>query len=214
MLRLFHRPNSYGLLRISKLDGRVMIHMKGIPELLFPEREAFRAWLMKNSETSGGVWLVFGKTKAFKTLSANDALEEALCFGWIDGQMKSLNETKYRKYFAKRRAKSVWSEKNKKLIETLREKGLMTALGEKAVEEAKANGMWDLENAAPATEEQKAAFEAKLMSIAPAYENYRNMPPSTQRTYLRRYLSFKSEEARERDFAKIVERLKEGLKPM
>ena len=61
-----------------------------VPELLFPSRNDFRAWLQENAETSDGVWLIFGKTKAVVTLSANDALEEALCFGWIDGQMKSI----------------------------------------------------------------------------------------------------------------------------
>ncbi len=188
--------------------------MKDATELLFQTREAFRAWLVENAETSGGVWLAFGKTKALETLSANDALEEALCFGWIDGQMKSLDETKYRKYFAKRRAKSVWSEKNKKLIEALRKKGVMTELGEKAVETAKANGMWEAEKAAPATDAQKEAFEAKLKGVSPAYEHYCSMPQSVQKTYLRRYLSFKSEETRERDFLKIVERLNEGLRPM
>ncbi len=185
-----------------------------IPELLFSTRGDFRAWLAEHAETSAGVWLVFGKTKAVATLSSNDALEEALCFGWIDGQMKSIDDTKYRKYFAKRRAVSVWSEKNKKLAEALRAKGIMTALGERAVEEAKKNGAWDAAKAAPATDGQKDAFEAKLKGISPAYENYRDMPPSVQRTYLRRYLSFKSEEARERDFAKIVERLNENLRPM
>ncbi len=188
--------------------------MKDAPELLFSTRETFREWLSENAETSGGVWLLFGKTKELKTLSANDALEEALCFGWIDGQMKSLDETKYRKYFAKRRAKSVWSEKNKKLVDSLRAKGIMTELGEKAEATSKANGMWDAEKAAPATDGQKEAFEAKLKGYSPAYENYCNMPPSVQKTYLRRHMSFKSEEARERDFAKIVERLNKGLRPM
>ena len=69
------------------------------------------AWLEKNAKVSGGVWLVFGKTRV-STLSANDALEEALCFGWIDGQMQKIDNTK-QKYFSKRRANSVWSEKNK-----------------------------------------------------------------------------------------------------
>lgn len=81
------------------------------PELLFTSRGDFRAWLCENAETSGGVWLVFGKTKAVVTLTANDALEEALCFGWIDGQMQRTDDTKYLKYFARRRAKSPWSEK-------------------------------------------------------------------------------------------------------
>ena len=185
-----------------------------VPELLFPTRADFRAWLTDNSETSEGVWLVFGKAKSVVTLSANDALEEALCFGWIDGQMKSIDETMYHKYFAKRRVKSVWSDKNKQIVETLRQKGLMTDLGEKAVETAKNNGTWDAPKDAPATDEQKAAFVTKLSGISPAYENFCNMSPSVQRTYTMRYLSFKTEEARQRDFEKIVDRLNNNLKPM
>ena len=185
-----------------------------VPELLFPTRIKFRAWLTENAETSEGVWLIFGKAKAIITLSANDALEEALCFGWIDGQMQRIDETKYRKYFAKRRAKSVWSEKNKKTVEMLRQKGIMTELGERAVENAKKNGTWDAPKDEPVTNEQKAAFTAKLSGISPAYENFCNMPPSVQRTYTMRYHSFKTDEARERDFVKIIDRLNNNLKPM
>ena len=189
--------------------------MRGdVPELLFASRSEFRAWLQENAETSEGVWLLFGKTKAVITLSANDALEEALCFGWIDGQMKSIDETKYRKYFARRRAKSVWSDKNKKLVETLRSKGIMTESGEKAVETAKKNGTWDIPKGNPITDEQVEAFTEKLAGISPAYENFLNMSPSVQRTYTGRYLSFKTEEARQRDFEKIVDRLNNNLKPM
>ena len=101
---------------------------------------------------------MFGKAKSVVTLSANDALEEALCFGWIDGQMQSIDSTKYHKYFAPRRKKSPWSDKNKKLTEVLRDKGIMTELGEKAIEEAKQNGMWDASKSAPVTEEQLALF--------------------------------------------------------
>lgn len=185
-----------------------------VHELLFTSRGDFRTWLRENAETSDGVWLVFGKSKAMLTLSANDALEEALCFGWIDGQMKSIDNTKYRKYFAQRRPKSHWSEKNKKMVEALREKGLMTKLGEKAVEAAKRNGMWDAPKRAPITNEQVEAFAKKLAGISPAHENFNNMSPSVRRTYTARYLSFKSEEARQRDFEKIVDRLNKNLKPM
>jgi len=185
-----------------------------IPELLFAKRDDFRAWLQENAETSDGVWLMFGKTKAVVTLSANDALEEALCYGWIDGQMKSIDETKYLKYFARRRAKSVWSEKNKKIIETLRSKGIMTELGEQAVEAAKQNGTWETRKSEPVSGEQKEAFTEKLTAFSLAYENFCNMSPSVQRTYMMRYLSFKTEEARQRDFEKIVDRLNNNLKPM
>ena len=187
---------------------------KNVPELQFPSRTDFRSWLNENSETNEGVWLVFGKTKDVVTLSANDALEEALCFGWIDGQMQSIDESKYHKYFAKRRAKSVWSDKNKKLIETLRTKGIMTELGEKAVEAAKKNGTWDAPKGIPITDEDIAAFTEKLAGVSPAYENFCNMPPSVRRTYTGRYFSFKTDEARQRDFEKIVERLNNNLKPM
>ena len=185
-----------------------------VSELLFASREEFRVWLKENAETSEGVWLVFGKTKTVFTLTANDALEEALCFGWIDGQMQSIDGTKYLKYFAKRRAKSVWSEKNKKTVELLRERGLMTELGEKAVETAKKSGTWDATKSNPITEEQIEAFTEKLANISPAYENFNNMSPSVRRTYTRRYFSFKTEESRQRDFEKIVERLNKNLKPM
>lgn len=68
----------------------------------FATREAFRTWLFENCTTSPGIWLLFGKKGGPQTLSPGEALEEALCFGWIDGQMKSIDETVYLKYFAQR----------------------------------------------------------------------------------------------------------------
>ena len=187
---------------------------EGTPELCFASRSEFRDWLRENAGTSGGVWLVFGKTIATKTLAANGALEEALCFGWIDGQMKSIDDTKYLKYFAQRRPKSPWSEKNKKIVEKLREGKMMTELGEKAVEAAKKNGAWDAPKRDPITDEQIEAFAAMLIGFSPAYENFNAMSPSVRRTYTGRYLSFKNEESRQRDFARIVYRLNQNLKPM
>ena len=183
-------------------------------ELLFPLRGDFREWLRENAKSSNGVWLVFGKTKAVVTLSANDALEEAICFGWIDGQVKSIDNTKYLKYFARRRAKSPWSEKNKKTVEILREKKIMTKLGEEAIETAMKNGTWNAPKGNSITEEEVEAFAEKLAGISPAYENFNKMSRSVRFTYTKRYLSFKSEEARQRDFKKIINRLNQNLKPM
>jgi len=185
-----------------------------IPELLFLSRDDFRTWLKENAEASEGIWLVFGKTKEVVTLSANDALEEALCFGWIDGQMQSIDSTKYHKYFARRRAKSVWSEKNKKIVGVLREKGIMTELGEEVVEKAQKNGTWDTPKGNPITDEQIEAFAEKLAGISPTCENFKNMSPSVRRIYTGRYLLFKTEEGRQRDLGKIVDRLNNNLKPM
>ena len=139
---------------------------KDIHELYFTTRIDFRKWLQKNAKTSDGVWLVFGKTKEIITLTANEALEEALCFGWIDGQMKSISGTRYVKYFTRRRTKSVWSEKNKKLVETLREKKLMTELGEKAVRTAVDNGSWNAAKPDPITEKQIGIFAEKLIEFS------------------------------------------------
>lgn len=185
-----------------------------VNELLFSTRKDFHKWLCKNAETSDAVWLIFGKTKDLVTLTANDALEEALCFGWIDGQLKSIDKTKYKKYFARRRANSSWSEKNKKIVEILREKKLMNKLGEKAIETAIKNGKWNVPKRETITIKEVETFAKKIRGISPAYENFNKMSSSVKFTYTRRYLSFKTEEARQKDFEKIVDRLNKNLKPM
>ena len=84
--------------------------------LQFATRGEFRAWLEDHCLSEEGIWLVLGKAGGPKTIKAGEALEEALCFGWIDGQMQSLDDKTYRKYFSQRRGKSKWSEKNKQPV--------------------------------------------------------------------------------------------------
>lgn len=115
--------------------------------LIFNDRLAFREWLGINGAESDGVWLLFGKKGETVTLSAGDALEEVLCHGWIDGQMQSLDDKTYKKFFARRLLKSKWSVKNKELAQSLMDKGLMTQQGLEAIESARENGSWD--NAKP-----------------------------------------------------------------
>ena len=74
-----------------------------LEQILFETRTDFRNWLKDNCLTSSGIWLVFSKHESIKTLKASEALEEALCFGWIDGQIQSIDEAKYLKYFSSRR---------------------------------------------------------------------------------------------------------------
>ena len=183
-------------------------------EILFRSRGDFREWLSKNSETSLGVWLIFTKTKNLVSLTAHEALEEALCFGWIDGKIKSIDESRYIKYFSKRQKKSIWSEKNIKLVASLEERGLMEEEGRLAVLTAKANGMWEATYGKPITSVHVEEFTNLLLGIEPAYTNFMNMSKSIKTTYTRRYHSFKTEEARRRDFQRIIERLNQNLKPM
>ena len=181
----------------------------------FPTREEFRKWLEAHCTSSAGVWLLFGKPGGPKTLKAAEALEEALCFGWIDGQMEKIDDKAYKKYFSMRREKSKWSEKNKALAQKLEEQGLMTAYGRKKIEEAKQNGQWDAGNPlAVITEEQIAGVSALLKGHEPAYTNFQAMPPSVKKTYTRAYLDAKTDAGREKRIAWMVDRLNKNLKPM
>ena len=106
-------------------------------QLMFENRAAFRKWLVQNHQKSPGIWLVFSKDAGIKTLTANEALEEALCFGWIDGLLQSLGAKEYRKRFTPRRKRSVWSERNRKLVQKLTNEGAMTAAGRAAIAQAR-----------------------------------------------------------------------------
>lgn len=182
--------------------------------LIFANREEFRGWLAEHCLASAGVWLLFGKAGGPKTLKAGEALEEALCFGWIDGQMRSLDGKSYQKYFSPRREKSKWSEKNKALVKDLEKRGLMTDLGRKKVEEAKQNGQWYAPGPAAVTEEQVALLSALLEEYGPAFTNFQAMPPSVKKTYTRAYLDAKTDAGRKKRIAWMVDRLNKNLKPM
>ena len=182
--------------------------------LQFPSREAFRAWLRDNCRSSEGVWLLFGKGGGPKTVTAAQALEEALCHGWIDGQMQSIDEKTYQKYFSLRRANSKWSEKNKALVQQLEERGIMTDYGREKIAKAKQNGQWSAPKAPPVTEEQIALVAKLLQGVEPASTNFEAMPLSVQKTYTRAYLDAKTDAGRAARLSWMTERLNQNLKPM
>jgi uncharacterized protein YdeI (YjbR/CyaY-like superfamily) len=182
--------------------------------LTFTDRQAFRDWFGKYGTESDGVWLLFDKSRKPVTLSAGEALEEALCHGWIDGQMQSLDEHTYKKYFARRLPKSKWSAKNKELAQTLTEKGLMTRQGLEAIERAKENGAWDQAERGLIDDEQIAMFKAVIQPYEAAYTNLLAMSHSLQRTYTGFYLDAKSDKTRQARLEKIIDRLNRNLKPM
>ncbi len=117
-------------------------------------------------------------------------------------------------YFAMRRDKSKWSEKNKALAERLEERGLMTDYGRKKIEEARENGQWDAPKSAAVTEEQIAFVSALLEEYEPACTNWKNMSPSVKKTYTRAYYDAKTDAGREKRVAWMVDRLDRNLKPM
>lgn len=182
--------------------------------LKFADRAEFRKWLQDHCLSSAGVWLLFGKAGGPKTIKAGEALEEALCFGWIDGQMQSIDDKTYKKYFSCRRENSKWSEKNKALVGRLEERGLMTDFGREKIEEAKTNGQWYAKNSMEITEEQIAQLTALLQKYEPAFTNFQGMSLSVRKTYTRAYFDAKTEAGREKRMAWMVERLNKNLKPM
>lgn len=182
--------------------------------LQFTNRTEFRKWLGENCQSSDGVWLIFGKEGGPKTLTATEALEEALCFGWIDRQMQSIDDKTYKKYFAPRREKSRWSEKNKALAADLGKCGLMTDFGREKITIAKQDGSWDTPDLMKLTDEQIEVLSNLLKDYEPAYTNYQNMPPSVRKTYTRAYYDAKTAAGREKRLAWIVDRLNKNLRPM
>ena len=182
--------------------------------LEFSNRAEFREWLSQHCLSEDGVWLLFGKPGGPKTIKAGEALEEALCFGWIDGQMQSIDEKSYQKYFSQRRENSKWSEKNKGLVKELEDRGIMTDYGRQKIEEAKQNGQWDKPKPAAVTEEQLAMLSLLLKEYEPAYTNFQAMSPSVKKTYTKAYLDAKTEDGRKKRIAWMVDRLNRNLKPM
>jgi uncharacterized protein YdeI (YjbR/CyaY-like superfamily) len=107
------------------------------------DRKAWRKWLEKNHASSSGVWLVYYKKNSGKTrVSYTDAVEEALCFGWIDSTLNPIDADSYMQLFTPRKQKSGWSKLNKDRVEKLVEQGLMTSAGLEKIEAAKHHGTW------------------------------------------------------------------------
>lgn len=128
--------------------------------------------------------------------------------------MNQIDSEKYIKYFKRRQKKSRWSEKNKNIVRNLRTKGLMTEFGEKAVEEAKQNGMWNLPKPVPISPDQVDAFEKILQPHQLAHENFKTMSPSVQRNFTGFYFDAKTENGRKNRLEKIISRLNENKKLM
>lgn len=105
--------------------------------------QAWRQWLEQHHRTSTGIWLVYYKVKSGKpSIQYSEAVQEALCFGWIDSKVKSLDQDRYQQVFTPRKPKSVWSQLNKQYIQELLHQGLMTPTGLEKINAAKQDGSW------------------------------------------------------------------------
>ena len=183
-------------------------------ETLTPKnRAAWRKWLAKHHASKAGIWLIYyKKASGIVTLSYADAVEEALCYGWIDSKAKPLDDEKYMQYFGPRKANGGWSKVNKARIAQLQANGLMTEAGKQVIDAAIANGTWtlldEIEELIVPTD-LAAAF--KKNKKAHAY--YDGLSRSNKRAILLWLVMAKRPETRAKRIAEVIALAREGKKP-
>jgi uncharacterized protein YdeI (YjbR/CyaY-like superfamily) len=168
-------------------------------------RKAWRAWLAKNHARSGGVWLVFEKATANPNrLPYADAVEEALCFGWIDAVIRPVDERTYMQWYAPRKARSGWSKLNKTRVERLIAEGLMTPVGLTKIELAKSTGHWSHLDAVESLTVPDDLVKA-LRAVPGARKYFDSLSPSGRKILLYRINDARRPETRRLRIAAAVE---------
>ncbi|NVO18990.1 MAG: YdeI/OmpD-associated family protein [Bacteroidetes bacterium] len=185
---------------------------KKIPAVFFEDRDSWRKWLSGFYDKEQEIWVIYFKKHTKKqTIIYREALEEALCFGWIDGIVKTIDEERYMQRFTPRRAKSNWSETNIRLAQKLEIAGKMHTSG------LKFRKHWE-EMSSPKKEEAQpvslvlAEFEEALQSNQKAYDHYHELPASARRLYNLWIGSAKKEETRLKRIAESLSLLEKGEK--
>jgi uncharacterized protein YdeI (YjbR/CyaY-like superfamily) len=177
--------------------------------LALPDGAAWRAWLGEHHDDSSGVWLVTAK-KGVAGVSRDEALEEALCHGWIDGQARSRDDATYLQRYTPRRSRSPWSQRNVKIVERLTEEGRMHPAGLAEVERAKADGRWDAAYAGPATIEVPDDLAEALKAVPDAQAMFERLTSQNRYAVLYRIETAKKPETRQRRIEKFVAMLARG----
>jgi uncharacterized protein YdeI (YjbR/CyaY-like superfamily) len=173
--------------------------------LEFGNRNQWRRWLEKYHAVETEAWLMLYKKKYQEQgLSLDEAIEEALCFGWIDGQLKSLDEKCYALRFSPRTTKSIWSMSNIRRVEKLMAAGKITAAGRQKIAEAKANGAWEAAIRREQVDIIPEALEDALRKIDGAIAAYRALPASRKKTYIYWLQSAKRAETKQKRIQKIL----------
>ncbi|MBL8229268.1 MAG: YdeI/OmpD-associated family protein [Bryobacterales bacterium] len=185
----------------------------GHDEVYAESREAWRQWLLTNHAKRASVWLVYyKKDSGIPSVRYSEAVEEALCFGWIDSRVQSIDEKRYRQHFTVRKPRSVWSGINKGRVEKLRAQGLIMPAGLRAIETAKANGSWESLNAAEALE-MPPDLIAALDSVPGARRNFDAWSQSQRQILLQWIASAKRAETRVRRIAETAESAGRNVRP-
>lgn len=178
----------------------------------FKNTQEWRDWLHENHHTSDGVCLLFYKVgSSEESMRWEEAVQVAICYGWIDSTVKKIDDERRKQMFTPRKDKSVWSKLNKTYIERLLAENLMHESGLRKIEIAKQNGSWEsldaVENLEIPTDLQKAFDVNKT-----AFNNYQNFSPSYRKSYLYWLNQAKREETRNLRIAEIIRLCNENIK--
>lgn len=183
-----------------------------LPELTVPDLAAWRQWLSERASDSGGVWLVLAKkgTTRPTELTYDQALEEALCHGWVDGQLARGDETTFRRRFTPRRPGSAWSKRNTALVERLVGEGRMRPAGHAAIERAKADGTWHAAYAGAASIEVPDDLAAALAAKPRARKTFEDLDGANRYAVLYRVTTSRRPETRVSRIKQLVAMLDRG----
>ena len=183
-----------------------------LPELTVDDAGSWRTWLRQHHGEATGVWLVLAKkgTTEPTSLSYDEALDEALCHGWIDGQVRRRDETTYRQRFTPRRARSQWSERNVGIVARLSAAGRMRPAGIAEVDRAKADGRWEAAYAGARQIEVPADLVEALASEPRAQAMFDILTSQNRYAILFRLESAKRPDTRTRRIERFVAMLARG----
>jgi uncharacterized protein YdeI (YjbR/CyaY-like superfamily) len=182
---------------------------KPMVKKLFKSQAHWHAWLEKNHEDPDGVWVHFAKKGAATvTVSYDEALETALCFGWIDGQLRTHDEKTFVRKFTPRRARSIWSKVNVAKAEKLIDAGRMKAAGLKAIETAKKGGEWDRAYDSGRTAAISPDFQAALDKAKSAAAFFAKLDGTNRYAMLWRIQTARTPILRAKRIAEIIAMLK------
>jgi len=190
-----------------------MTKINTLPILEFKTAKTFETWLAKNHDNSNGLWLkIFKKDSGIKTISYAEALDVALCYGWIDGQKQAFDEEAWLQKFSPRGAKSIWSKINTEHVERLIKEGRMKPAGLKAVEKAKADGRWEkaYESSSKITIPEDFLKELSKNKKAEAF--FKGLNKTNLFSIGFRLQTAKKQETREKRMKDIIEMLAKGEK--
>ena len=190
-----------------------MTKLNTIPTIEFQTAEAFETWLEKNHDNSNGFWLkIFKKNSGIKTISYAEALDVALCYGWIDGQKQAFDEQAWLQKFCARAPKSIWSKINIGHVDRLINEGRMKPAGLDAVEKAKTNGNWEKAYDSSSTMTIPEDFLKELSKNKAAEAFFMGLNKSNLFSIGFRLQTAKKQETRDKRMKEIIEMLAKGEK--